>query len=109
MINRLLDMAQSLEDFKHYEELLAAIELNSVMYDTDYTMNGLRIVLEELHDDISLQRDTLLKTMLNVRNQYAIRCKFRHTMYDMCSLGIAINHVKRLLDIQRNKRKYGVA
>ncbi|WP_349346498.1 hypothetical protein [Priestia megaterium] len=109
MKNKVLDLAMSINDFKHMNELMVAIdsELQLMKSDTDLVLHGFYLVLSELQKDSTLQRVSLLSTMLEVKKRYGVLTMFKHTAIDMCGITLAINHVRMLLKLKRLKQKHG--
>lgn len=109
MKNTLIDIAMSIDGFKHIEELIGLINhespfLNSHV-ESKRVFNGIQLILRELQDDISLQRNTLAQTMLHVRNQYAVLNRHRHTAQQMNAITMAIGHVKYCLKRNRMSKQ----
>lgn len=109
MKNKVLDLAMNINDFKHMDELVVAMdsELQLMKSDIDLVLHGFYLVLSELQKDITLQRGSLLSTMVEVKKRYGVLTMFNHTAIDMCGITLAINHMRLLLKLKRLKRKYG--
>lgn len=103
MKNKVLDLAFSIQDFKHLGELLMALNSYSPSASNheDDVLRGFQLILAELKDDSSLQRNTLLTTMLEVKKQYGMLTMFNHTIEQMSAITLAINHVQYRLKMQR--------
>lgn len=106
MKDKLLDLIRSFEGFKHTEELITAINGYSALMakkqDKAMVLNGFYVLLCELKNNTTLQRGSLLSTMLAVRNHYG-----RHTddLIKHSSISFAINHVQWLIKKQTMKRE----
>lgn len=109
MKNKVLDLAMNINDFKHMDELIVAVgsDISLMNSDTDLVLHGFYLVLLELQRDSTLQRQSLLSTMLEVKKQYGMLTMFKHTAIDMCAITLAINHVRLLLKLKQIKQKYG--
>ncbi|WEZ08135.1 hypothetical protein P5663_19260 [Priestia flexa] len=109
MKNTVIDIAISIDGFNHIEELILLINRNTPYFDSMTEMkrvfNGFELVLCELKNDIGLQRDTFYQTMLNVRNQFAVRNRHRHTAKQMNAITLAIAHVKYCLKMKQFKEQ----
>lgn len=109
MKNKLIDIAISIDEFNHIEELILLINRKTPYFDSMTEMkrvfNGFELVLCELKDDISLQRDTFYQTILNVRNNYAVLNRHKHTSMQMNAITLAIAHVKYCLKMKRFKEQ----
>lgn len=85
MKNIILDTARGIEGFTNVEELIEAINYKSafIKLEEKQIFEGFMLILWELEDDITLQRNTFYQTMLNVKNQFAVRNRHRHTAIQM--------------------------
>lgn len=104
MKNKILDLLFDIENFKHTQEVINAINSYSPLMasDIDKVLCGIYLILSEVNDDITLQRPTLLHTMLNVKTRYGVLTKFKHTISEFNAITLAITHVKDCLKAQRN-------
>ena len=62
-------------------------------------LKGYQLILLALQSDITLQRNTLFATMVEVK-QYRMLHNFKNTASDMCAITLAINHIKHLLKVK---------
>lgn len=101
--NEILDVAFNIDEFEHTEELLLAINTDSkqLKRDTEMVLKGYQLILLALQSDITLQRNTLFATMLEVKRQYRMLHNFKNTASDMCAITLAVNHVRHLLKVKK--------
>jgi len=96
--NQILNTALNIEGFKHFNELKKVSGYcHLATRDKNMMLQGFILILSELENDISLQHNTLLATMINVKKQYGVLTKFKHTMADMCAITLAIANVRTRL------------
>ncbi|WP_045518110.1 hypothetical protein [Neobacillus niacini] len=105
MMSKVLDLLFAIDDFRHTEELLVALNNYSPLMskESDVVLNGFYLILKELAFDSNYQRHTLLATMINVKRNYAMLSYFNHTVEQLNAITLAILHVKDCLRTQRNK------
>ena len=109
MNSKIIDLTLCIDGFKHLEELISVINRGtSYLVDKkekQQVFNGFELILRELQDDITLQRNTLLQTMFNVKQQYAVRNRHRHTARQMNAITLAIAHVRYCLRVKQIKQE----
>ncbi|MDF0727250.1 hypothetical protein PY093_11125 [Cytobacillus sp. S13-E01] len=105
--NYILDTAIGIKGFKHIEGVIEAINTKSALMASEdkSIQDGLWLILLEIEDDITLQRDTWYQTMLNVRNQYALRNRHNHTALQMNAITLAIAHVRDCMKLKRLRKQ----
>ncbi|GAB6601441.1 hypothetical protein C2L96_25845 [Bacillus cereus] len=105
--NKIVDVALKIDEFEHTEELLFAINADSKLLkrDSEMMLKGYQLILLALQSDITLQRNTLFATMVEVKKQYRMLHNFKNTASDMCAITLAINHIKHLLKVKKLKQQ----
>lgn len=97
---RIYEVANSIEDFKHNKELTFVIHKKSLLpaMDKNMWLRGFLVMLNELKRDNTLQGETLLETMLNVKKVYVNRSKSTQGPYtELCYVTTAIAHMRNKL------------
>lgn len=106
MKNVIIKTVLSIKGFKHLQELKAVLNHSSLnVKEEGIILDGLMFIIWELEDNPSLQRKSLISTMMNVKKDYAIRNKFNHTVQQMYAIDSAILYVRQY----RKYKKYNIA
>ena len=97
--------------FNHFEELNIALDSYSpiIREHEELVLQGLYFILVEIGYVRSLQRQTLIQTMNNVRKEYGrLHCN-RHTAEQISAVTMAIVHVRMVNDGKRMLAKQGLS
>jgi hypothetical protein len=107
MKNLIIDTAISIDGFKHVESVIDMINAKSALKvsESEAILSGFMLILQELDDDVSMQRESLYHTMLNVKNQFAMRNRHRHTAMQLHAITIAIAHVRDCNKMRKMKQQ----
>ncbi|WP_337133847.1 hypothetical protein [Priestia megaterium] len=101
-----LQCAKDIEGFKHFDILNAIMEHYVRFDEKQSVLAGFHLILSALEKDITLQDHTLLKTMITVKKQYAIRANFKHTYREINAITLAIAYTRHCLKAMNMEQQY---
>ncbi|MBK0009893.1 hypothetical protein IAE23_25820 [Bacillus sp. S35] len=98
--------AQAIDGFQH-SDILNAIMGRYVRFDEkESVFAGFHLILSALENDITLQDHTLLKTMINVKKQYAIKANFKHSFQELNAVTLTIAYTRYCLKLMNIQQQY---